>query len=63
MADETQVTLNESVMPTKEGQVDVSNVDIVVDGKTMPNDTDTIALPLRFSFQKSKNFFSFAVIV
>ena len=43
MADETQqVTLNESVMPMKEGQVDVSNVDIVVDGKTMPNDTDTI---------------------
>ena len=41
MADETQVTLNESVMPMKEGQVDVSNVDIVVDGKTMPNDTDT----------------------
>lgn len=43
MADETQVTtINESVMPMKEGQVDVSNVDIVVDGKTMPNDTDTI---------------------
>ena len=41
MADETQVTLDESVMPMKEGQVDVSNVDIVVDGKTMPNDTDT----------------------
>ena len=41
MTDETQVTLNESVMPMKEGQVDVSNVDIVVDGKTMPNDTDT----------------------
>jgi len=41
MADETQVTLNESVMPMKEGQVDVSNVDIVVDGKTIPNDTDT----------------------
>ena len=41
MADETQVTLNESVMPVKEGQVDVSNVDIVVDGKTVPNDTDT----------------------
>ena len=41
MADETQVTLNESVMPMKEGQVDVSNVDIVVDGKTVPNDTDT----------------------
>ena len=41
MADETQVTLDESVMPVKEGQVDVSNVDIVVDGKTMPNDTDT----------------------
>ena len=41
MADETQVTLDESVMPIKEGQVDVSNVDIVVDGKTMPNDTDT----------------------
>ena len=42
MADETQVTLNESVMPMKEGQVDVSNVDIVVDGKNVPNDTDTI---------------------
>ena len=41
MADETQVTLNESVMPMKEGQVDVSNVDIVVDGKAVPNDTDT----------------------
>lgn len=41
MADETQVTLNESVMPVKEGQVDVSNVDIVVDGKAVPNDTDT----------------------
>lgn len=41
MADETQVTLNESVMPVKEGQVDVSNVDIVVDGKTVPSDTDT----------------------
>ena len=41
MTDETQVTLDESVMPMKEGQVDVSNVDIVVDGKTMPNDTDT----------------------
>lgn len=41
MADETQVTLNESVMPVKEGQVDVSNVDIVVDGKTVPNNTDT----------------------
>lgn len=41
MADETQVTLNESVMPMKEGQVDVSNVDIVVDGKTVPNGTDT----------------------
>lgn len=41
MADETQVTLNESVMPMKEGQVDVSNVDIVVDGKAIPNDTDT----------------------
>ena len=41
MADETQVTLNESVMPVKEGQVDVYNVDIVVDGKTVPNDTDT----------------------
>lgn len=41
MPDETQVTLNESVMPVKEGQVDVSNVDIVVDGKTVPNDTDT----------------------
>ena len=41
MVDETQVTLNESVMPVKEGQVDVSNVDIVVDGKTVPNDTDT----------------------
>ena len=41
MADETQVTLNESVMPMKEGQVDVSNVDIVVDGKTMPDNTDT----------------------
>ena len=41
MSDETQVTLNESVMPMKEGQVDVSNVDIVVDGKTVPNDTDT----------------------
>ena len=41
MADETQVTLNESVMPMKEGQVDVSNVDVVVDGKTMSNDTDT----------------------
>ena len=41
MADETQVTLNESVMHMKEGQVDVSNVDIVVDGKTMSNDTDT----------------------
>ena len=41
MADETQVTLNESVMPIKEGQVDVSNVDIVVDGKAVPNDTDT----------------------
>lgn len=41
MADETQVTLNESVMPVKEGQVDVSNVDIVVDGKAVPSDTDT----------------------
>lgn len=41
MADETQVTLNESVMPVKEGQVDVSNVDIVVDGKAVPNGTDT----------------------
>ena len=41
MADETQVTLNESVMPVKEGQVDVSHVDIVVDGKTVPNGTDT----------------------
>ena len=41
MADETKVTINESVMPMKEGQVDVSNVDIVVDGKTIPNDTDT----------------------
>ena len=41
MADETQVTLNESVMPMKEGQVDVSNVDIVVDGKTIPDNTDT----------------------
>lgn len=42
MADETQVTLSESVMPVKEGQVDVSNVDIVVDGKAVPNDTDTL---------------------
>ena len=41
MTDETQVTLNESIMPVKEGQVDVSNVDIVVDGKAVPNDTDT----------------------
>ena len=41
MADETQVTLNESIMPVKEGQVDVSNVDIVVDGKAVPNGTDT----------------------
>ena len=42
MSDETQVTLNESVVPMKEGQVDVSNVDTVVDGKNVPNDTDTI---------------------